>query len=217
MARRLAFHLTAFLCVLGLVAPACKSVSKQPGQEAFEAATRSITSKDGTVAHGNTSACQERAELLSEVMQRMARVGFSQTGELGTSLVSNEPFRVHCEHSIHGLAFLVQVPQLEQYQNDVREKLARLAWKSSELVTQDLVSAGSNGSLELGVGLHGKAFYGVILTGQHGTDPAASLEGVAKATPLFVFFDSPDAAETPIPPELVETARSIVSASETKK
>ena len=216
MARRSAFHFTARLCVLGLAASACKSVSKQPGQKAFDAATVLISSKDGTVAHGNTNACQERAELLSEVLQRMARVGFSQTDELGGSIGSNEPFVVHCEHSIHGLAFLVQVPRLEQYQDEVRSTLARLAWKSSELVTQDLVSAGSNGSLELGVGLHGKAFYGVVLTGKHGTDPAASLEDVAKATPLFVFFDSPDAAETPIPPELVETTRAIVSASETK-
>lgn len=201
--------------VLALASAALTSCKpKEPGQESLEAATRTITAKDGGATHGNTQGCTDRAELLGEVMQRMAAVGFDRDKDASASISGDAPFRVHCEHTVHGVAFLVQVPKLEQYQDEQRTQLARLAWKSSELVTQDLAASSK---LPLAVGLHGKAFYGVVLSGQHGSDPEASLEGVASAVPLFPFFGATKAAETPIPEGLVETTRAIVSKSESTK
>ena len=201
------------LAAVVLAATACKPQPKKPGEETFDAADDSIRSNDGDVAHGNTKACEERAELMSDVMLRMSEVGFTGGKKNRAVSLTGDEFLVHCQHSTHGVAFLVHVPQLKRYKDDVRTELARLAWASAELATQDLAE---EEPLSLGVGLRGAVFYGAVITGSHGEDPTIDHAGVTSTDPLFVFYDKPDAEEAPMPAEHVETVKALVASAESE-
>lgn len=199
------------LVAVALATTACKPQPKKPGEKTFDVADDLIRSNDGDVAHGNTAACEERAELMSDVMRRMQDVGFTGGKENRAVSLTGDEFLVHCQHSTHGIAFLVHVPQLKRYKDDVRTELARLAWASAELATQDLAE---EDPLPLGVGLRGAVFYGAVITGTHGEEPTIDHAGVTSTDPLFVFYDKPDAAEAPMTAEHVETVKTLVTSAE---
>jgi hypothetical protein len=180
---------TALILAAAIATPltACESGPKKPGEEALESAGETAKNK-ASLYSGNNDGCTQRARVASEVLTDWRTKVFSDNDGL--------KFRVHCHESEHGMAFIVYVPKLKQYK-DVRGDLAQLGWAAAQLATSDL--AEDNAQLQLGLGMRGELFFGVVGVGLAGTTPEFDLSKIAKEEPLFPFFAAPGVSGEPLP------------------
>lgn len=186
---------TSLILAALIAAPlsACESGPKKPGQEALDAAGDKAKNKTSLYS-GNTDGCSERARVASEVLTDWRTKLFSDNDGL--------KFRVHCHESEHGMAFIVYVPKLKQYK-DVRGDLADLGWTAAQLATADLSEDGK--PLQLGLGMRGEIFFGVVGAGPAGTTPNFDLSKVAAEDPLYAFFTAADVPSRPLPEGMADS------------
>ncbi len=181
---------------------ACESRPKKPGEEVFDAA--SAKAKDVSTIHsGNTEGCKERSRVASEIMTDWRSQMFSANDGM--------QFRVHCHESEHGIAFLMYVPKLNKYV-DVRGDLAELGWATVQMVTADLGEDGE--PLQLGLGMRGEVFFGVVGAGAADSTPNFDLSKVAAEDPLLPFFAATESPSRPLPEgqaeEIVAMAETLI-------
>jgi hypothetical protein len=191
------FFVSTMVCMSILLLSGCgggkSSAPKSPAQKAFDDANLLITAKSKGIAHGNTETAIKRAAGSSETMEKLQKVAFTGGDKNRTVSLTGEKFLVYCQEAPDGVCFLVHVPQLKNYKNDVRVALANLAWTTAKMMTVDLQK---EKPLKLAVGLRGSLMYGALATGKSDEDPKIEESFSVDKDPLIPFF-APSAAAQP--------------------
>jgi len=166
-----------------------------PGEKAFDAANREISSDDKGVAHGNTDQAKTMATDFSELMDAADEAFFSGGSEGGIDL-TGEQFLTYCQISGNKVAFLVHVPKFKQYKDDVRDALISVAWLTANQVVS---AAGLTDVEKIGVGLRGTLIYGGLAIGPPGEDPETTENAFSVDDELLYefFAESTSADELP--------------------
>jgi len=170
------------IVLVAVAAGGCKKAAKAPGEEAYAAANDKIDSYKGTAAFGNTPAAQELAAKYSAVLKDVTKEGF--TGGKGETFSTKGNVLVYRQQTDAGCAFLVHVPELKKYKDDVRDALAKYAWEVAQIVAAGTVTPGK----PVAVGLRGTLLYGPVMTGKMGSATPEKTEhaGTALLHPFFV-------------------------------
>jgi len=161
--------------------------NRTPAQRDFEAASRTIDAYSGQEAFGNTPEAQAMAQRFSRVMKAAERVAFTGKDDKAVSL-SEGRFLTHVELRQDGVCFLVHVPQLRNYDGEVRRALLDIAWMAAKEATRDVRR---DRDLQLAVGLRGALAYGAVAIGMGEGKPTQELASVVSTTPLHAFFAGP--------------------------
>ena len=165
-----------------------------PSENAFHQANLLITASSKGIAHGNTESAKKRAAEFSETMGKLQKAAFTGGDKNRKMSLTGDTFLVYCQQVDDGVCFLVHVPQLKNYKDDVREMLTELAWTTAKMVTGDLHK---EKPVKLAVGLRGAMLYGAIATGASNGDPKIETGlSVSKAS-LIPFFTPKTAAGSP--------------------
>lgn len=183
------------LCLLSGCGSGTPSAPKSPAESAFDAANLLITTGKDGVAHGNTPEAKKLAEQFSSTMEVLQQAAFTGGDKNRKFSLTGEKFLVYCQQSSGRVCFLVHVPQLKNYKDDVRTMLAQLAFKTAQSVTVDLHK---EKPIKLAVGLRGSLIYGASAIGSSDAQPQIAQSFSVPKEPLFPYFESPTpAAATP--------------------
>ena len=129
-------------------------------KERFQEANHAITSARKGSVHGNTERARELAAAYSGLMKELSEAAFTGGGQGIVSMTDGE-FLVYCQmNEEESVAFLVHVPQLRQYKDEVRDTLSDLCWKAASTLVK---SSGVPEDIELAVALRGTLLYGPIM------------------------------------------------------
>ncbi len=189
-------------------APRPAAVRHAEGAAAFDAANQRLTAYQDQEAFGNTPQAVEMARRFSLVLRGVSRIAFTGHREDDTGTFTQGHVLTHVEMRADTVCFLVHVPQLRGYQDDVRGTLLDLAWVAARESTR---RARPDRDVKLAVALRGMVFYGAVATGlASGEKPQTrEFEGVVPVDGLHAFFDgpsylapSPGPEATPTPPPL---------------
>lgn len=150
----LVFVLTAFA---GL---GCKSEPPKPGQKEFEAANDKISSFSSEVGFGGDAAATALAKKMADRLKKLEAETFEGGKDAEKDFVTKGNFLTYCHTQGNDIVFLVQAPNLDTYEGDVRKGLFEIAWQAAQEVTGK--PAGKN----LVIGLRGKLLYGVVGKGK---------------------------------------------------
>lgn len=182
--------LTGCCCCSGLSAP---STPATPEEKAFGAANRmiSVYKADDGGAYGNTPEAKELATAFAALAESSEKELFSGGKEGGLSL-SDGHFVTYCRQNNDSVCFLVHVPQLKNYKDDVRDALVEMCWSCAEEVLEGKVAPGT----EVAVALRGSLLYGGLATGKLGETPTTEQTSVIDQDQLHKFFKE---AGTPDP------------------
>ena len=162
-----------------------------PEEAAFREADRMIVSHKDRVGFGNTAEATAVAERFAAAMKTQQALFFTGGKKGGVSLSDGE-FLTYCRMSGPDTCFLVHVPQLKRYKDEVRTALARIAWTTARSALGDRAGRG-----EVMVGLRGSALYGVVITGSENA-PQITMGTSVPTQPLHSFFaESPQATKAP--------------------
>jgi hypothetical protein len=175
----------ALLTLIGMVALSPDQPEK-PGQAAFKAADDRIFAYGGDAAHGNTPQAEALAEEFSEYLADLDDLFFEGGGAGG--VLTQGQFVTHCELREGGVAFLVHVPELKDYEPDAKDALLELSWSVASAVTEELRR--DHPDLKLGVGLRGNLFYGGMAIGRASAETPGTreLSSLVVEDPLYAFF-----------------------------
>lgn len=129
-------------------------------KERFQKANHAITSSRKGSVYGNTERARELAAAYSGLMKEISEAAFTGGGQGIVSMTDGE-FLVYCQvNEEDSVAFLVHVPQLRQYKDEVRDTLSDLCWKAARTLVK---SSGVPENTELAVALRGTLLYGPIM------------------------------------------------------
>lgn len=189
-------------------APRPAAVRPAEGAAAFDAASQRLTAYQDQEAFGNTPQAVEMARRFSLVLRGVSRIAFTGHRQDDTGTFTQGHVLTHVEMRAETVCFLVHVPQLRGYQDDVRGTLLDLAWVAARESTR---RARPDRDVKLAVALRGMVFYGAVATGlASGEKPQTrEFEGVVPVDGLHAFFEgppylapSPGPEATPTPPPL---------------
>lgn len=175
----------------------------EPGEEAFHEASRKIITNSEGAFHGNTPAATDMAQRFSEAMATADKEIFTGHKERSFSL-TDEEFVTYCQVSGDKICFLVHVPQLKRYKDDVRDTLIELTWI---VANHAIAESGAGPFSKVGVGLRGSIVYGGLAIGPPGEKPAETENSaIVDDDKLYEFFveKTPAAAEEPASEESAE-------------
>jgi hypothetical protein len=179
-------------CVACTLLVGCDSGPPPRGKSEFHEANLKITSDKEGVAHGNTALAKEMAQEFSELMGAADKAAFTGHKKRLVSL-TGEKFVTYCHHNGDKIVFLVHVPQLKNYKDDVRDALINLAWMAASEIVDD---KGEGKFKQLGVGLRGSLMYGGLAIGEVGSEsPKTENAAAVDDDKLFPFFAVPLAGE----------------------
>lgn len=184
------------LCLLIGCGSGAPSAPKSAGEKAFDAANFLITSSSDGVAHGNTPEAKKIAAQFSETMGTLQQAAFTGGDKDRKFSLTGEKFLVYCQQSNDKVCFLVHVPQLKNYKDEVRTMLARLAFKTAQAVTADLHK---EKPIKLAVGLRGSLIYGASAIGNSDAEPKIEQSFSVPTEPFYPYFETaaPAAPTTP--------------------
>ncbi len=143
------------------------SVPTGPGAAAFDAANDRITRYRAgqPEAHGNSEVARRIAEEYGLAMKMLTGIMFTGGKESKLSFTEGH-FLTYCQLNRDSVVLLLHVPQLRQYQGDVRGALAELAWGAAKVSAEKVASPGDT----MVVALRGAAIYGPIMVGKVGDE-----------------------------------------------
>lgn len=188
-----AFSLSLLLCVLSGCGTGAPRAPKSAAETAFDAANQLIMSKSGGIAHGNTAEAKKMAAEYSDTIEKLQQVAFTGGDKNRNFSLTGEKFLVYCQLSSDSACFLVHVPQLKNYKDDVRVTLAKLAFTTAQMVTANMQK---NKPTKLAVGLRGSVLYGATAIGNSDAEPKIEQGFSVKDEPLHPYFQ-PAAAAAP--------------------
>jgi len=178
----------------GLALLSLQNAPVQPGEAEFTAANRMIDRYAEHEAFGNSSEALEIATRFGRLLKTVDSVAFKRKD--GAARPSGERhFLTYVELRQDAVCFLVHVPELKDYDGEVRRTLLELAWTTAQAATRELRQPRD---LRLGVGLRGELLYGALATGMGEGTPIQDLGTAVSVKPLHVFFAGP-ARRSPAP------------------
>ena len=169
-----------------LLITGCKS-GPAPGEEAFDKANTKISAyndQSKQVGWGNSEDAEELATRLSLAMERFQKVMFAGAGQGQGGGLTGGRFLTYCELHEDKICFLVHVPQMNNYQDDIRDALIEMAWKSATSITIDYPK-----DRVVAVGLRGTLVYGGMAVGTPDGKPETENSAVVSKTNFYKFFD----------------------------
>ena len=176
-----------------------------------DAETNVLTDTAG-MATGNSDDALELAMDYSNVMKKMRDVMTTQSADRYSALTESN-FVTCCELHEDRCAFIVHVPDYDNFDDEAKDRLATIAWSVALGTVDGTLQTGD----ELAVGLRGTDVYGAVLIG---TVPPAEEEEAEfeqrERDALLPFFlrPLPDPMRTSIPPqstdETFDAAASVV-------
>ena len=160
------FFISGCCCCSGTSGP---STPATPEAKAFGEADRAIVSYDAAqgIGFGNTTQAKEFAVAFGELAAEMEPEWFSGGDDDAMSL-SDGHFLTYCRQNADSICFLVHVPQLKNYEDDVRDSLIEMLWICADEVLTGKVEQGT----EVAIGLRGSILFGGLAIGQLGSDPS---------------------------------------------
>jgi hypothetical protein len=155
---RRALTLALFAAAVG--ATGCKSAPAKQGQPEFEAANNTIDTFSTDVGFGNSPAAVAVAKKFAVRLKKLEADSFTggKDGEKDTFTRGN--FLTYCEMNGNDVVFLVQAPNLDGYEGEVRQTLFQIAWQSAQ------EASGKPADKNLVVALRGKLLFGAIGKGK---------------------------------------------------
>lgn len=190
------------LCLLFGCGSGAPRAPKSAGEKAFDSANFLITSSRDGVAHGNTAEAKKIAAQFSETLGTLQQAAFTGGDKNRKFSLTGEKFLVYCQLANDKVCFLVHVPQLKNYKDEVRTMLARLAFKTAEAVTADLHK---EKPISLAVGLRGSLIYGASAIGKSGAEPRIEQSFSVPQEPFYPYFETPQtAAPAAVAPKATE-------------
>lgn len=196
-------HLTALLlsfllCVLSGCGSGGPRAPKSAAETAFDAANLKITSSADGTAHGNTDEAKKMAAEYSDTIEKLQQVSFSGGDKNRKFSLTGEKFLVHCQLSGDSACFLVHVPQLKGYKDEVRVMLAKIAFTTAKMVTANMQK---EKPVKLAVGLRGTLLYGATAIGNSDAEPKIEQGYSVPDETLHPYFQPASAAApTATPP-----------------
>jgi hypothetical protein len=184
-------HLTVFFVALvtALATFGCKSEPPKPGQKEFETANSAIGSYSNEVGFGNDAAATALAKKYADTIKKLEAENFEGGKDAEKDVVTKGNFLTYCHSQGSDIVFLVQVPNLDTYEADVRKELFKIAWEAAQTVTNK--AAGKN----LVIALRGKLLYGAIGKGKaNGPIPAGEIGTSLEVGQLYAHFAAGGAA-----------------------
>jgi hypothetical protein len=173
----------AALFAFVLLVAGCKSDPPKPGQTEFEAANSKIATFDSEVGFGNTPAATAWAKKTAVQLKKDAAESFSGGKDDDKDAITKGNFLVYCQAQGNDIVFLVQAPNLDGYEGDVRKSLYELAWEAAQQ------TIGKQPGKNLVVALRGKLLYGALGSGKaSGPAPAPRLETALDVDALYPHF-----------------------------
>jgi hypothetical protein len=156
----------------------------RPGQTEFQRADNQIDSYQGTNAYGNSPEAIAIARHFSDAF-KIARAGlFTPGSKLEILDHTKGEFITYCELHSQECAFIVHVPDLRKFEENILEKvdarklLAQLAWMTAQRVLKE--HSGGKPGMELAVGLRGISQYGPIMIGYYDDNAREPKDGLVK-------------------------------------
>ncbi len=154
------------------------------GETEFGNADKQIDSFQGTNAFGNSPEAVKLARHFSEAFKAGRAQMFTPGFKLEILDHTKGEFMTYCELHAEECTFIVHVPQLRKFDEDVFEKvdarkmLAQLAWVTAQGVLEE--QAAGKPRMELAVGLRGLSQYGPIMLGYYDEQAKTPEDGLVK-------------------------------------
>ncbi|MEZ0386348.1 MAG: hypothetical protein ACAI34_04715, partial [Verrucomicrobium sp.] len=181
--------------VMAVISPGEKTggfgKADEPGEQAFEAANRKVTSKKEGVAHGNNPEATKLAAEFASKLKSLRDLGVETSKKKSLSLSGGE-FITYCHLTEDVCAFLVYVPELRKYTQEAKDFIGEAAWG----VAQHCVGTLPDKPEQVAVGLLGIALYDRVLTGsasEADAKPTVHDNGLPQEV-LYPFFETKGAA-----------------------
>ena len=154
----------------------------------FEKANQAISTKSKGVYHGNNQSARGMAYAFSGKIKRVDEAVFAGGHESG-GLVSGKDFLVFCQENDDSIVFLVRVPELDQYHDEVRQVLLALTWQVAVEVVQEHPNSQN---VEIAVGLRSLYIYGASAIGRIDDTPEYDAGPRIKRGRFYKYFRSSD-------------------------
>lgn len=181
----------ALFTLLALLAMAagCKSDPPKPGEADFDAANAKIASFETDVGFGSDAAATAWAKKTATRLKKLEAESFEGGKDGEADAITKGNFLVYCHTRGNDIVFLVQAPNLDGYEGDVRKSLYELAWQAAQ------ESIGKQAGKNLVIALRGKLLYGAFGAGKaNGPAPAPKLETSIDTDVLYPYFVAGGAA-----------------------
>jgi hypothetical protein len=168
----------------------CESEPPKPGQAEFDAANGQIASFSSEVGFGNTPAAADLAKKFAKKVKALEAENFEGSKDAEVDPITKGNFLTYCQMSGPNIVFLVQTPNLDTYEGDVRKGLFEIAWEAAQEVT------GKPANKTLVIALRGKLLYGVIGKGSADASAPSPQMGTALDTAALYSWFAAAAAPT---------------------
>jgi hypothetical protein len=166
-----------------LAASGCKSAPAKQGQPEFEAANNTIDTFSTDVGFGNSPAATALAKKFAVRLKKLEADSFTGGKDDAKDSFTQGNFLTYCEVNGGDVVFLVQAPNLDGYEGDVRKTLFQLAWQSAQ------EASGKPADKNLVVALRGKMLFGAIGKGKaNATAPAPEMGTSVEESELYPYF-----------------------------
>lgn len=142
-----------------------ESAPRTPEEAAFRDADRQIGSHRDAIAFGNTDQARQLADEVAKRMKIEQARAFSGGKQNRTASLTDDNFLTYCQITPTAVCFLIHVPQLKNYHDDVRTALAELAWTVARAAIAERKIAATG---DLAIGLRGSMLYGALASGKAG-------------------------------------------------
>jgi hypothetical protein len=202
---------TLFALLLTLIASlgatGCKSEPK-PGEKEFDAANDKIGSFKGEVGFGSDAAATELAKKFSATLKKLESENFEGGKDDANDIITKGNFLTYCHVAGSEIVFLVQAPNLDTYEGEVRKALFEIAWEAAQEVT------GKPAGKTLTIALRGKLLYGVSGQGKaDGAAPTPQMGTALDKSGLYAHFTTGAAAPGAAPAAKGTTAPASTSSA----
>jgi hypothetical protein len=177
--------LSLFLAAL-LATVACSKAPPKPGQAEFDKANEAISTFSSDVGFGNTPAAADMAKKFAVRIKKLEAESFTGGKDGERDLITQGNFLTYCEVQGSVVTFLVQAPNLDTYEGDVRKALFEIAWETGQGVLA------KSADKTLVVALRGKLLYGALGKGKASAPPPVPTMGTAlEESELYAYFAPP--------------------------
>jgi hypothetical protein len=168
---------------IAIAAAACSKSTPKPGQADFDKANDVIASFSSDVGFGNTPAAVDMAKKVAVRIKKREAETFTGGKDDENDPITHGNFLTYCEVQGSVVTFLVQAPNLDTYEGDVRKALFEIAWEA----TQSVLAKAADKTLV--VALRGKLLYGAIGKGKaNAAAPTPTMGTAVEESDLYAYF-----------------------------
>jgi len=139
--------------------------AKSPAEHAFDAANSQIGAFRGDVAFGNSETAKLLADDYAKLLKSTTEIAFTG-GKKNSKNLAQDNVIVYCHLTDDTAVFLVNVPQLKRYKDDVRDTLAMFAWTTARAT----LDKHARPRKTVAVALRGDLLYGPVMKGSSDDD-----------------------------------------------